>query len=78
MMLPFVLFVKSSDAVVNGRLEDDRSTIKYLSEIAEDDTPKPQGAAFSRRRTFAISRYHVTICSIYLPWVGGHRFREVE
>lgn len=33
-MLLFVLFVQSSDAVVNGRLEDDRSTIKYLSEIA--------------------------------------------
>lgn len=44
-MLPFVLFVNlfvnSSDAVVNGRLEDDRSTIKYSSEIAEEDTPRP-------------------------------------
>lgn len=40
-MLLFVLFVESSDAVVNGKLEDDRGTIKYFSEIAEEDTPRP-------------------------------------
>lgn len=40
-MLLFVLFVQSSDAVVNERLVDDRSPIKYLSEIAEEDTPRP-------------------------------------
>lgn len=27
---------------------------------------------------FAISRYQVTLCSLYLLWVGVHRFREVN
>ena len=43
------LFVSLSSPVVNRRLEDDHSTIKYLSEVDQGDTPVPSGAAFSRK-----------------------------
>lgn len=49
LFLMIVLFVSLSSPIVNRRLEDDRRTIKYLSEVAQEDTPVPSGAAFRRK-----------------------------
>jgi hypothetical protein len=47
-MSMFVFLFFCSGRTVERRIEDDHSTIKYLSEIAVEDTPIPFGAAFSR------------------------------